>query len=296
MPYCATTPIHGRMTLTGQGLVLGAGTLLAKLDGKALPIEADQERIWTLLSVAYGHGVPLAVLGSLRRVAKHWHGGDKCLAAIHLAQMGLPEIGEDAAYRLSLAAGLIDAGLAPGWLAQELGFDRPAGLGKYNPDQPRVPAGSGRESGEWTSSGDAASGDASGPTLTEGRSAGSARGPARSGKIKHVDGVPKDAIVVTRPDGTPIDDPYSPKGKLMAPPRANFHEVYAEGTTKPNVFQINEDIGHFGRFDYHRDKASNTFYLAYQHASNYAAGVLMAGAGYTREETHDRSETFGYLF
>ena len=42
-----------RMTLTDRGLVLGAGTLLAKLDGKALPIEADQERIWTLLSVAY---------------------------------------------------------------------------------------------------------------------------------------------------------------------------------------------------------------------------------------------------
>ena len=79
-------------------LVLGAGTLLAKLDGKALPIEADQERLWTLLSVAYGHGVPLAVLGSLRRVAKHWQGGDKRLAAIHLAQMGLPDIGEDAAF------------------------------------------------------------------------------------------------------------------------------------------------------------------------------------------------------
>jgi hypothetical protein len=68
------------MTLTGQGLVLGAGTLLAKLDDKALPIEAEQERIWTLLSVAYGRAVPLAVLASLRRVAKHWRGGDKSLA------------------------------------------------------------------------------------------------------------------------------------------------------------------------------------------------------------------------
>jgi hypothetical protein len=95
------------MALTGQGFVLGAGTLLVKLDDKALPIGADQERIWTLLSVAYGHEVPLAVLGSLRRAAKHWQGGDKCLAAIHLAQMGLPDIGEDAAYRLSLAAELI---------------------------------------------------------------------------------------------------------------------------------------------------------------------------------------------
>ncbi len=57
----ASRGFAGRMTLTGQGLVLGAGTLLAKLDGKALPIEAEQERIWTLLAVGSGRGVPLAV-------------------------------------------------------------------------------------------------------------------------------------------------------------------------------------------------------------------------------------------
>ncbi len=118
----ASRGFAGRMTLTGQKLVLGAGTLLAKLDDKALPIEADKERIWTLLAVAYGEKISRAVLGSLRRVANHWRGGDKCLAAIHLAQTGLPDIGEDAAYRLSLAAELIDAGLAPRELAQELGF------------------------------------------------------------------------------------------------------------------------------------------------------------------------------
>jgi hypothetical protein len=240
----ASRRFAGQMTLTGRGLVLGAGTLLAKLDDNALPIDADQERIWTLLSVAYGHGVPLAVLGSLRRVAKHWQGGDKSLAAIQLAQMGLPDIGEDAAYRLSLAAELIGAGFAPRELARELGFDPPAGLNKYNynPDEARVPAGSGYGSGFWTKGG------AVGPPLTEGRSAGTGRG-ASSRKLNRVHGVPKDAIVVTRPDGTAIDDPYSTGGKLLAPPRANFREVYAEGATKPNVFQINEDIGHFGLFD-----------------------------------------------
>jgi hypothetical protein len=76
----ASRRFQGRMTLTERGLVLGAGTLLAKLDNKALPIEGDQERIWTLLAIAYGRAVPPAVLGSLRRVAKHWRGGDKCLA------------------------------------------------------------------------------------------------------------------------------------------------------------------------------------------------------------------------
>jgi hypothetical protein len=160
----ASRRFQRRMTLTGQGLVLGAGTLLAKLDDKALPIEADQVRIWTLLTIAYGHDVALAILGSLRRVAKRWQGGDKSLAAIHLAQMGLPDIGEDAAFRMALAAELLDAGVAP----RELGlnpvqFD----VSKYDENQLRVPAGSGRESGQWTSGDAATAGDAS--SLVEGR-------------------------------------------------------------------------------------------------------------------------------
>ncbi|MFZ0494525.1 MAG: hypothetical protein WBE80_04820 [Methylocella sp.] len=53
----ASRRFRGRMTLTGQGLVLGAGTLLAKLDDKALPNEAHQERIWTLLAVACGEKI-----------------------------------------------------------------------------------------------------------------------------------------------------------------------------------------------------------------------------------------------
>ncbi len=96
----ASRGFQGRMTLTRQGLVLGAGTLLAKLDNKALPIEAERERIWTLLAVASGEKISPAVFGALCGVAKLWQGGDKSLAAIHLAQKGLPDIGEDAAYRL----------------------------------------------------------------------------------------------------------------------------------------------------------------------------------------------------
>jgi len=285
------------MTLTGQGLVLGAGTLLAKLDGKSLPSEAEQERNWTLLSVAYGQVVPLAVLGSLRRVVKHWHSGDKCLAAIQLAQMGLPDIGEDAAYRLALAAELIGAGVTPRELARELGFDPPAGLLKYNPDQPRVPAGSGRESGEWTSSGDATSGDAAVSPLTEGRSAAG----ANSGKVNVVHDLPKVAIVVTRPDGTTIGDPKSPTGKLMAPPRANFQEVYAAGkqiSDKPpwqQFFPAKAALEQFGTYDFQRDKATNTSFSKYAHAANYAVGVYMAGAGYGKWESVKITQTYGYF-
>ncbi|MGA7384921.1 MAG: hypothetical protein WBW81_09625, partial [Methylocella sp.] len=57
----------------------------------------------------------------------------------------------------------IDAGVAPRELARELGFGLPAGLVKYDPNEPRVPAGSGYGSGDWTS------GDATpGPALTVG--------------------------------------------------------------------------------------------------------------------------------
>jgi hypothetical protein len=51
---------------------------------KLLRVEGDEERAQTVLSVASGHEVPHAVIGALRRVAKHWHGGDKSPAAIVL--------------------------------------------------------------------------------------------------------------------------------------------------------------------------------------------------------------------
>jgi hypothetical protein len=138
------------MTVTEQELVLGAGTLLAKMGEDGLCLDGEEERILTLLAVAYRGDVPGAALGMFRHVSKHWQGGDKCLAAIHLAQSGLPEIDEDAATCLSLAAKLIDAGMTPRELARELGlnpvqFD----VSKYDENQPRMPAGNGRASGQW---------------------------------------------------------------------------------------------------------------------------------------------------
>jgi hypothetical protein len=274
---------HQKMTVTEHGLVLGAGTLLAKMGDSGLCLDGEEERILTLFAIAFRGNVPDRMLGSLRRVSKHWQGGDKCLAAIHLAQMGLPDIGEDAAYRLSLAAELIEAGVTPRELARELGlnpvqFD----ISKYDENQPRVPAGSGRASGQWTSSGDTA-----GPALIEGRSAG-----ADSGKPNHVHGVPKDAIVVTRPDGTTIDDPDSPAKKLMAPPRANFQEVYAAGkriapkSMSEQYEPAGDALRQFGTYDFQRDKATNTYFDEYVPAANYAIGVYMAGAGYSLAGTY----------
>lgn len=55
------------------------------------------------------------------------------------------------AYRLYLAGALLDDGLPPREMLAELGLGRTMRqLDKFDPDQPRVPAGSGRESGQWT--------------------------------------------------------------------------------------------------------------------------------------------------
>ncbi len=44
-------------------------------------------------------------------------------------------------------------------------------------------------------------------------------------------------------------------------------------------------IGHFGTVDFQRDKVNNLFIEEYKHASNYAVGVYMRGAGFSLRET-----------
>jgi hypothetical protein len=188
------------------------------------------------------------VPGQLRRGSKHWQSGDKCLAAIHLAQSGLGKLDSEAAYRLPLAAELIDAGVTPRELRRELGlgpvqFD----ISKYDENQPRVPAGSGPTSGEWTvaDAGTIMTGVASEYVATH------------SGKeVNRVRDLPKDAVVVVRPDGVPVEDPTSANGMLMAPPKADFREVYAAGaSSKPyDALAMYEALGHFGTFDFQRDR------------------------------------------
>ncbi|HEX3494281.1 MAG TPA: hypothetical protein VHT48_02735 [Methylocella sp.] len=86
------------------------------MEDDGLCIEGEGERILALLSV-----VSPVVLGRLRRASKHWRNGGKSLAAIHLARSGLGKLDAVNAYRLSLAAKLIEAGVTPRELASELG-------------------------------------------------------------------------------------------------------------------------------------------------------------------------------
>ena len=108
-----------------------------------------------LLSAAYGKAVAPAVLGNIAHAADAWRQGDDCLAYIHLAHSRLPELQNsyEAARRLFLAEGFLDAGGSPRAVYKALGLDEAfidAVEKVYNPAEPRVPVGSGQISGQWT--------------------------------------------------------------------------------------------------------------------------------------------------
>jgi hypothetical protein len=157
----------------------------------------------------------------------------------------------------------------------------------FNDNELRVPRGNGRESGEWTSGIETGSGSSS-PSSTRAER----RGYTRDKRL------PADAIVVKYPDGTPLEDSASPTGKLMAPPRANYQEVYAAGQAIANVHtpfdvpDIAAALDHGGKFDFQRDRSTRILNSNYVHASNYSVGVYMAGAGYSVADTIRISQGF----
>jgi hypothetical protein len=146
---------HPRMEITSEGLVLGAGTILAKMvrdrRGASRVTLDDELRIMALLATAYEQPAEPYLLTKFRRACDLWNNGEKALAHIHLAHAGLPICNEERAFRLCVADEILESGVTPDALIQSQGFDpAPLTLLKYNPDQPRVPAGSGFESGRWT--------------------------------------------------------------------------------------------------------------------------------------------------
>jgi hypothetical protein len=118
-----------------------------------------------LIATAFERPVGPFVVAKISRACELWNEGEKALAHIHLAHAGLPPCGEGEALRLFAADELLQSGVTPRELLMAQGFDpAPLALLKYSPDQPRVPEGHGRESGQWTSGGasgpEAFSGDA----------------------------------------------------------------------------------------------------------------------------------------
>jgi hypothetical protein len=132
----------------------------------------DEARVAALLAVAHGCEIIPSTLRYICRALEKRSEGETALAQVYLAMANLPTLQRpaEAAWRLSAADGLLKDGMAPGTLLEVLGIgpSTPETVERtYDPDQPRVPSGSGRESGQWTSgddAGDAGTGEAGSST------------------------------------------------------------------------------------------------------------------------------------
>jgi len=153
----ALSTVHRSLTMTDAGLILGRETILPIAMAGAAGVSSlsvdDEANARAMLTVAYERRpVPKRTVAQMRRAVDLWRQGEKALAQLHLAFIGLPDVDECVAYRLLLAKKALEAGVSPEALIKAVGFNQTAlDFEKYNRDQPRVPAGQGRESGRWTS-------------------------------------------------------------------------------------------------------------------------------------------------
>jgi hypothetical protein len=151
----AQGPFRAVPEIAEAGLTLGFGTVLVrrvyKRRGESLlALDMDEERLLALTSAVYGRQMSPKVMHFVRRASEQLRRGDRVLAQIELAFARFPRLeGREDAFRLFLAEDLLANGFTPRRLTRELGFD--PRLLKYDPNQSRVPAGHGRESGEWGS-------------------------------------------------------------------------------------------------------------------------------------------------
>ena len=275
-------PLALVMTTSEEGLVLGT-TVLAPMGHDAcgipaLAIDGAEERILALLAAAYGKMVGPAVLGNIRRASAYWSQGETVLAAIELALSGLAPLKDkkEAALRLSIGDRLLAAGASPRELMKACGLD-PAAFdllkAGYDPDQPRVPAGN-TDGGQWTNS----------DTAVEDAVAGSGSSTAPRGQLSSTAAAilvdynvikepPEDAKVVIPPDGAPVKG-GDPPTLLIAPPHADFRQVYAAGQAIASLSYLEQirrghaALAHGGAFDFQRNVATHEDYKAYEHASN----------------------------
>ena len=154
----AECPLHPLPVFRADGIVWGAGTMLAYVRGtpggeRRLDIERDHNRAIALVA-AVTRRVRPDLIRYFEQASAHWQAGNEAGANIQLAFARVPRLGGwDGAWQLFLAEELLLNGLGPAALLKELGFagDEIALL-KY-PGQPRVPAGNGDQSGRFGAGG-----------------------------------------------------------------------------------------------------------------------------------------------
>ena len=139
------------MEISGEGLMLGAGTVLAGMarDERGRPRLAldDEPRVLALLATAYERPVEAYVLSQMRRRGASVGTRARRRSPIFIWPMpACRPASADQALRLFVADELIEAGVTPATLMKAQGFD-PAPLAllkaNFNQAQPRVPAGTG---------------------------------------------------------------------------------------------------------------------------------------------------------
>ena len=112
-----STSIEPVMRFSDEGLVLGAGTLLAKSGGSSREISIDpsEPRLLALLAAAHLRRPTAGALAHLGKAAERRREGNDALADMHLALSQLDRLAqpEADAHRLFLADGLLSAGFRP---------------------------------------------------------------------------------------------------------------------------------------------------------------------------------------
>ncbi len=148
--------IQTKPCFKAHGLVLGADTLLASAEREPNSEVADQ-RLRTLLCLAYGRPAAETALPHLRRATQSYRQGQHARADVHLALSGLGSMRapNESARRLFIADGLMRRGVTPQALLKTLGVS--AGRLPLDPaylSEPRLPDGA-PGAGEWTQGGSA---------------------------------------------------------------------------------------------------------------------------------------------
>ncbi|HLH50137.1 MAG TPA: Tox-REase-5 domain-containing protein [Roseiarcus sp.] len=153
-----SAPFYPTPTFVGDALVWGTGIEIA-LALRDFPKPAEKRacafRPAALLAAAFRRPIGGRASAHLRCALYKRSKGDDLGALVHLALMGLPRLGplDPATRRLFAADRLLHAGVTPETIFKALDLPAPSDetIRKYSPNQPRVPAGNGRLSGQWTS-------------------------------------------------------------------------------------------------------------------------------------------------
>jgi hypothetical protein len=150
----------------------------ARASVRDVSVDISELRLVTLLAAAHLRRATAPELTHLSKAAQRWQEGDDALASMHLALSGLNRLKRPVAdaRRMFFADRLLNGGFHSETIIRAL--DLHDDVAKYSPDQPRVPAGNGRSSGEWTT------GDASGETSDSSGPSGERSGGASKLKIE----------------------------------------------------------------------------------------------------------------